>query len=375
MKIVQLVSGTGVNGAVLQCYMLSRALHERGHDVTVIGRSGSWLEQKLSSSGIHFLSSTLKRWPLGEFRRIADWIRQNNVDVLHTHKTSAQLFGVLLKAFVRVPVVATAHHTHMHAYWMFNDFVIANSDMTKRMEIRWNCVRPSRIETVRCLIEHEAATPHDDQERAAWRKQHGFSPDDKIIGIVGDVVPRKNHRLLMRALPDVLAAVPNAKVAVAGNQFPQYTDQVKQDLQQLGIADAVTFVGFQDDIPRLMRSIDCLVACPTDEPFGLTPPEAMAAGRPVVATAVGGLVESVVDGETGYLVPSQDASSLGSALKKVLSDDYLAAKLGAAGRDRFLQMFDNVRNVARHEEIFAAACRAVLKRDPSPSRSEIQKVA
>jgi len=363
MKIVQLISGFGVNGAIIQCLRLAQGLAKRGHDVTLVGRNDSWIQSQLPGTGVKFHGSDLQRWPFHDLKAMAQWVKREHVDIVHTHNTSGQIFGAMLKMFTKVPVVATAHHTKMHGYWMLKDFVIANSDHTRGVEINWNRVRPRNIETVRALIDH-APIPHNwERLRDRWRQENGFTPQDKIIGIVGDVCPRKNHLLLLKAMPEILRRVPQAKVAVIGNRCPRYMRRVQARIQRLGLHNEFRFVDFQYDIPGVMRAIDLLVACPTQEAFGLTPPEAMAAFKPVVATRVGGLIESVVDGETGYLVPSNHATALSCAVANVLSNDDLAEQMGMAGRARFLEMFDNHRNVIRHEEIYTDVARRVLRRE------------
>lgn len=365
MKIVQLISGFGVNGAIIQCLRLAEGLARRGHDVTLVGRESSWIQSQLAGTGIKFRGSDLKRWPFHDLKAMARWIEQERIDIVHTHNTSGQIFGMMLKMFTKVPVIATAHHNKLHAYWMMKDFVIANSDHTRGIEINWNRVSPRNIETIRALIDHAPIPKNSQQRRDQWRHEHGFTEHDKLIGIVGDVCPRKNHLLLLKALPEILRRVPRAKVAVIGNRCPIYIKRVHRRLDQLGLHNQFRFIDFQYDIPNVMRAIDLLVACPKQEAFGLTPPEAMAAFKPVVATRVGGLIESVVDGETGYLVPSNNAAALSSAVANVLENDDLAEQMGVAGRARFLEMFDNHRNVIRHEEIYTDVARRVLSRDVS----------
>ena len=365
MKLMHIISGFGVNGAIIQCLRLAVALSERGHEVTLVGREGSWIQEQVERTNVRFLPSRLKRWPLKDLREMADWVQSHQIDIVHTHNTSAQIFGLMLKGFTKVPVVATAHHTKMHAYWALKDFVIANSDHTRGIEMAWNRVRARNVETVRALIDH-APIPHNSEELALkWRAENGFTPQDKVMGIVGDVCPRKNHLLLLKALPEVLRRVPEAKVAVVGNRCPIYIKHLRSQVVRMGLRKEFRFIDFQDDIPAVMRAIDLLVACPTQEAFGLTPPEAMAAYKPVVATRVGGLVESVEDGVTGRLVRSKNAQALASAIADVLSDEKLAQRYGEAGRKRFLDMFDNARNVMRHEEIYATVIGRVMKREVS----------
>lgn len=368
MKILQIISGFGVNGAIIQCLRLAVALAQRGHDVTLVGREDSWIQEQVEGTGVRFKPSRLKRWPLHDLREMARFIDAEQIDIVHTHNTSAQIFGLMLKTLTKIPVVATAHHTKMHAYWALKDYVIANSDHTRHMELTWNRVRKRNVETVRALIDHAPIPVNSQQLRDAWRQENGFTSEDKLIGIVGDVCPRKNHLLLLKALPEVLRKVPDAKVAVVGNRCPIYIKQVRSQVIRMGLRAEFRFLNFQDDIPSVMRAIDLLVACPTQEAFGLTPPEAMAAGKPVVATKVGGLVESVAHDVNGLLVPSNNAPALSQAIIQVLSDDHLATQYGQAGQARFREMFDNTRNVIRHEEIYSEVIRRVMKREVATAK-------
>jgi glycosyltransferase involved in cell wall biosynthesis len=102
---------------------------------------------------------------------------------------------------------------------------------------------------------------------------------------------------------------------------------------ELGIADRVDFRGAVDraDVPALLRSADVVACCPWYEPFGIVAVEAMACGRPVVASAVGGLAESIVDGKTGLLVPPRRPDRIASAIERLLRDGRMRARFGRAG--------------------------------------------
>jgi glycosyltransferase involved in cell wall biosynthesis len=136
----------------------------------------------------------------------------------------------------------------------------------------------------------------------------------------------------LAALIDAATQLPTAQVVIAG-EGPE-RGRLEQQATELGVRDRVTFLGLRTDVPRLLASSDVLAMPSLNEGLGNAVLEAMAAARPVVASAVGGLSESVVSGETGILVPPGDVEALARALNVVLSDDRLARDMGAAGRRR-----------------------------------------
>jgi glycosyltransferase involved in cell wall biosynthesis len=123
---------------------------------------------------------------------------------------------------------------------------------------------------------------------------------------------------------------------------------------EVGVADRLVFAGAvgRDDVPAWVRSADVVLAVPWYEPFGITPLEAMACGRPVVATAVGGLVDTVADGVTGDLVPPRNPDALGEALAGLLADDERRAAYGAAGVRRARARYRWSRVVADTEAVY-----------------------
>jgi glycosyltransferase involved in cell wall biosynthesis len=153
--------------------------------------------------------------------------------------------------------------------------------------------------------------------------------------VLGRLVERKGQEDAVRAL----AAVPDAELVVVGGPPTQQLDtdpevtRLRRIADEVGVGDRLVFTGAvsRDDVPGWIRSADVVLAVPWYEPFGITPLEAMACGRPVVATAVGGLVDSVADGVTGDLVPPRDPAALGTALAALLADDDRRTAYGAAG--------------------------------------------
>jgi glycosyltransferase involved in cell wall biosynthesis len=168
------------------------------------------------------------------------------------------------------------------------------------------------------------------------RRSLGFPPDVTIVGIVGRLVPIKNHALFFEAARAVLDEHPDTLFVVAGDG--ELRARLEADAaSELG--GHVRFTGWVLSLPRLYAALDVVVLTSLNEgtPFSLI--EAAAAGRPVVATDVGGVADAVVDGKTGIIVPSNDPQALARAISRLLADPALTAKMGEAGRQRATTAF------------------------------------
>ncbi|OJZ75335.1 glycosyl transferase [Mycobacterium paraffinicum] len=191
-----------------------------------------------------------------------------------------------------------------------------------------------------------------------------FSPDGPVaprgdqprVVSVGRLVPRKGFDTLIRALP----RVPGAELVIVGGpgQADFADDPEAQHLQrlaaELGVADRVRLLGAvtRHEMPALLRSADVVACTPWYEPFGIVPLEAMACGVPVVATAVGGIRDTVVDDVTGRLVPPKDPAGLGDAIAALLGDRARRRALGAAGRERARARYTWDRVAADTERVY-----------------------
>ncbi|MEX2413947.1 MAG: glycosyltransferase, partial [Thermoleophilaceae bacterium] len=131
-------------------------------------------------------------------------------------------------------------------------------------------------------------------------------------------------------------------------------DRLRAIAHDVGVADRVTLAGRlgREEIPALIRSADALVSVPWYEPFGIVPVEAMACGVPVVASAVGGMIDTVVDGGTGLHVPPRDPAAVAATLRRLLGDDALRAQLGAAGAARARRRYGWDRVAAATQEAY-----------------------
>jgi glycosyltransferase involved in cell wall biosynthesis len=170
------------------------------------------------------------------------------------------------------------------------------------------------------------------------------------VGMVGNLRPVKNPELLVRAAAEVCRSHPETTFAIAGEG--ELRPILHQQIRTLSLGDRFHLPGATADVPGFLAKLDVGVLCSRSEGMSNAVLEYMAAGRPIVATAVGGNVELIDDGETGLLVPPDDSRAFASAIVRVLKDRALAARLGAAARRRAIERHSREAMVRRFEEFY-----------------------
>ena len=176
----------------------------------------------------------------------------------------------------------------------------------------------------------------------------GIGESDKVVGILAVLRPEKDHDTFLRAARSVVDRVPNAKFLIVGDG--PMRPEIERLIRELDLDDCVVLTGSRSDVPDILRAIDVFVLSSyTVECFPNALLEAMAAGRPAVCTAVGGVPEMIVEPTTGYLVPPRDPDALADRLVHILSDSELAHRMGRAARARVETLFSLRASVAATE--------------------------
>lgn len=337
MRVMQVISGQGVNGAVIYCLRLSRALAERGHDVTLLCRPGAWIAQQVGRQ-ISVVESRLQPLSVADQFAAARVVRDRRIDVVHSHQSRAHFFGTILSRVSGVAVVATAHSRWFQPHWRWNDHVLCVSEGVRRYHRLWNRVSDRRLSVVYPFVD-QAPTPAPVPTPSA----------PFTVGIMGRVVKEKRVHLALEAFAH--AGVPVARLLVIGTGPPAYLADLRARGEALGIGDRIEWRGHVDDPVTELASLDVLLHCSASETFGLVLAEAMAAGVPVVAAGSDGAVECL--GDAGVIVPNADAESLGRALITLMSDAGERARLAQAGHARAVRLFGRDAHVTRIEAVFA----------------------
>ena len=195
------------------------------------------------------------------------------------------------------------------------------------------------------------------------RSMFNIGKDTKLIGTIGHFAPLKGFEELIEAMGEVIREGFNIELAIVGGATYPNSNSYKQKLLSLvysmGLKDRIIFAGFQQNIPELMASFDIFVLPSRSEGFGRVNLEAMAMGKPVISTNVGGIPEVVLDGVTGILVPPGNSKDLAHAIMRLLNDYELRESIGKQGRRRVEEHFTLQAHAQRIEEIYGEILRMV----------------
>lgn len=184
------------------------------------------------------------------------------------------------------------------------------------------------------------------------RARHGIPHDALLVGTVANLLPIKGYEVLIQALPAIFAKVPSAHYVIVGEASGEYAGHLQQMCADQGLADRVHFVGFQDQTWPYLAALDLYVQPSLNEAFGLAAVEAMAMGKAVVATRVGGLPEVVADQQTGLLIPPGNAAELSKAVLSLLEDRPRRELLGRCGIVRVQEHFNLNTALAEIEQVY-----------------------
>lgn len=293
--------------------------------------------------------------------RLASLLRKQRVSILHAHLFEPTAIGLLAARLAGAKFIFTRHHSdHHHRMgkrfhvrldsWCARhaDRVLAVSEATRRILIDKEGV-PSNLVSVA----YNGVAPFDQPppaRLAALRRDLGIEGKSVCL-MIGRLHEEKGHRFLFEALEGVRSEAGPLMVLLAGAGSLRET--LEADVRHRGLSDIVRFLGRRSDIPDLIAISDVIALPSLAESFGLSLVEAMALGKPVVASAVGGIPEVVGDGDTGLIVPPGNSAALKSALVRILKNRELASKLGEAGRER-AAFFSEERMMRAYEDAYAA---------------------
>jgi glycosyltransferase involved in cell wall biosynthesis len=188
------------------------------------------------------------------------------------------------------------------------------------------------------------------ESKAAARRDLGLNEDDKVVTTVARLYPEKNHRLLLQAFSKVAEQIGRARLLLVGDGVERRA--IIAEIERLGLKDRVTLLGVRRDIPRILAACDVFALASDREGLPIAVLEAMAARRPVVATAVGDLPHVIQHQESGLLVPPKDAARLAAALTRLLTDPALARTMGSHGRAAVASRFEITAMVEKYESLY-----------------------
>ena len=297
---------------------------------------------------------------------------RDGVHVLHAHKFGSNVWGTLLGRLARVPVViaheqswASARSSKTGPFVRSTidrevvargaDVFIAVSEADRQRMIEVEGIAPRRLRVIPNAVPAPVPSGHD------VRAELGIAASSPVVVTVCQLRPEKAVEVLVEATALLRRRVPDVRVLVAGEGSER--GLLESRIDELGLADTVLLLGTRRDVPDVLVAADLAVCCSDFEGTPLSVMEYMGAGRPVVATQVGGLPEVVEHGRQGLLVPPRDPAALADALARLLDDRELRERLGEAALIRQRTTFDLDAAVRRIEDLYDQLFLASLRLD------------
>ncbi len=298
---------------------------------------------------------------LGTVRRLRRWLGEERIDVLHAHDIYSNILGALTVTRggpTRLIVSRRWGLTHYPAHFRLAnrfayhraDAVLANSEGVAASLRQEEGVPDGRIVVVPNFADAAVFGPERPGERAALRLALGVPEPALVIGTVANLRPVKDQATLLRAVAALPVGAQPVHAVLIG-EGPNRSG-LEALARQLGIAGRVHLVGAILDASRHHRAFDISVLSSVSEGFPNTLVEAMAAGRPVVATRVGGVPDAVREGETGFLVAAGDHVGFAARLERLIADPALRARMGRAGHALATSQFHERAVMPRLEALY-----------------------
>jgi glycosyltransferase involved in cell wall biosynthesis len=366
VRVLRVIARLNMGGPALHVAYLTHGLRERGYDTTLVAgslaRGEDSMEFVAQQLGIHATHLPELRRDISPLRdlqatiRLAQLIRRVRPDILHTHTAKAGAVGRLAAALAggaRPRIVVHTFHGHVlrgyfgpglsYAFrllerWLARrtDALVAVSPEVRDELVRLGVAPAEKFTVVRLGIELVDRVA-DRDGRVETRRQLGIGPDAFLVGWVGRMTGVKRTSDVLLAFRRVRERGVDAYLCMIGDGPER--EQLEQRAHQLGIMRRTLFLGYQEEVAPYYAALDAMILPSGNEGTPVSAIEALAAGRPVVATRVGGLPDVVRDGEDGFLVAPGAVDELAERLERLAADTELRRRMGEAGRDRVLPRY------------------------------------
>ena len=335
-------------------------LIKNGYNVHVACSPEKYTE-KLKKQGYKIKSIKIKRnfSPISNLKslwQIYKFIKKEKFDIVHVHTPIAAFIGRIAAKLAHTPIIIyTAHGFYFHENMSFlqkklyiglekfcgryfTDMLFTQSYEDKITAINEKIISKDKVVWISNGVNIEKFNIPPDKN---LKYSLGFKDTDKIIGFTGRLTKEKGIEELIIAIKKVIKTIPQAKLLVIGDTLTSDKEGFNKNLiQENNLENKIFFTGFYEDVFRLLSIINIFVLPSYREGMPKSILEAMAAGKPVIATNIRGCREEVVDGVTGLLVPVKNPEALAQAIIKILSNPEMAKKMGEAGKKRAREKFD-----------------------------------
>lgn len=306
--------------------------------------------------------------PLNKLKHRFDWtivkeiyqlIKKRDIKIVRTHQYHANLYGRIAAWLARVPcIVASVHNIYtrdrkLHRRTInkflsrFTDKVVAVSEIVKKDILKYDGLAEDKITVIYNGIDIGKFT---NINASGIRSEYGISADIPVVGTVGRLTPQKGQRCLIEAIWKIKNKFPQIMLFIVGDG--PIREELRVYAKTLGIDNNIIFTGLRRDIPALLASMDIFIFPSLWEGLPNALIEAMAAGKPIIATDIPPVREVLSSGEIGILVPPNNSDAIADSIEFLLHDETLAENLRTAARDRAFSSFNIDTTVNQYTDLF-----------------------
>lgn len=353
MRIVHVDPERSFSGGELQVFLLMEGLRKNGHACWLACVPGGAPGREARERGFETFAIPMRSdLDLLAVPRLRRAFQAAQADLVHLHTGRANWLGGMAARLAGRPAISTRRmdrrvKRNWRTRWIYGSLVRRTAAISPAVERRLHAagVPPERTRLIWSSIDPAALAPT--KSRESVRAELDVAPDEVLLLAAGALVPRKGLDVLLEALPRLSA---NVRLCIAG-EGPE-REALEARAAANPVEGRVRLLGRREDLPDLLAACDLFVMPSRAEGLGIAALEAMAAGRAVVASRVGGLGELVLDGVTGKLVPPDDVDALSAALSELCADRGLRARYGEAGPGRVADGFQAEQMVQSYEQLY-----------------------
>ncbi|MBI3753107.1 MAG: glycosyltransferase family 4 protein [Deltaproteobacteria bacterium] len=332
--ILHTESSKGWGGQENRIFLESIGLKNRGARVIILCQPDSIIARKASENGIEIRICRMeKSYDAFAVRNILKLLKAEKIDIISTHSgRDSLLAGIAGRLSGRKPVIVRMRHlalpiTSRLTYSLLPHKVVTTSEYVRQYLISLR-IPPEKIIAAPTGVDMRIF--NIDAAKDVLKKELNIDDDTNVIGTVAILRFKKGHHILIEAVPEVLKVFPKTVFVFAGDG-PQ-EGNIKNKIKELNLTDKVFLLGLRQDIPDILKSLDIFALPTLQESLPQSVLQAMAMGKPVIGTKVGGVPEVVEDGTSGILVEPENPHALAEAIIGLLKDKERMKKMGDAGR-------------------------------------------
>ncbi len=342
MNILQILPELNVGGVETGTLDLARYLVKLGHKSVVVSHGGPLVKELEAGGSTHYQLAVHKKSLFSMFKQIkplAEIIKKEKIDIVHARSRVPAWIAFFACRRTNATFITTCH-----GYYTKHPFSYVMG-WAKRVIVLSNVIARHMIEDFDTPRERIRLVPRSvDLEKFKYQEPARAHKDEFNVGIIGRITPIKGHMHFFKAMAKISRQVPKLKIWVVGeapDSKEAYKEQVQVLVKRLGLWHCTQFLGTQRDIPAILGNLDLLVLpTVTQEAFGRVIIEAQARGVPVVATKVGGIIDIIDEGVTGFLVPPADANAIAEAAIKIFKDQQLAKDISLAAFQKVKEKYN-----------------------------------